>query len=136
MNNHFLVLIGDNVCLLPIVLWRQSNLILSFLLFSSSPMATKSLFGQGNHCPVLLTSLLVPDFRSADNLNFDTRFFTPKSKFGTRAFSYYAPRMWNCLPSSIKESSSLSCFKNKLKTYIFSSTPEFVGKINQYANLF
>jgi hypothetical protein len=39
--------------------------------------------------------------------------------FGDRAFSIFAPRQWNNLPASIKESSSLDVFKKRLKTHLF-----------------
>ncbi|KAJ8045707.1 hypothetical protein HOLleu_08765 [Holothuria leucospilota] len=44
------------------------------------------------------------------------RFFT---KFGERSFAVAGPRLWNPLPLEIKECSSLTNFKCKLKTYFF-----------------
>ena len=41
-------------------------------------------------------------------------------KFGERAFSVAAPLVWNRLPSDIRDISSASLFKKKLKTYLFS----------------
>lgn len=41
------------------------------------------------------------------------------STIGDRAFSVFAPRMWNRLPLSIRESQTLSEFKSQLKTHLF-----------------
>ena len=43
-----------------------------------------------------------------------------KSKFvNDRSFSFSVPRMWNSLPSSLRDTPSLSQFKSQLKTYLF-----------------
>ena len=39
--------------------------------------------------------------------------------YGARAFSVAAPTLWNTLPSDIKNSPSVSVFKNRLKTSLF-----------------
>ena len=38
---------------------------------------------------------------------------------GTRAFTWAAPEVWNKLPSDIISSPSVTCFKSKLKTFLF-----------------
>ena len=38
---------------------------------------------------------------------------------GDRAFSSYAPRLWNVLPLHIKESKNIEAFKSALKTNLF-----------------
>ena len=38
----------------------------------------------------------------------------------TGSFKYSAPRLFNNLPSSVKDSENLEIFKKKLKTYLFS----------------
>ena len=38
---------------------------------------------------------------------------------GDRAFSVYAPKLWNTLPLHLRQSSSVNCFKNDLKTWLF-----------------
>ena len=43
----------------------------------------------------------------------------PKIEKGRQSFSYAAPKLWNELPSSVKESSSLATFKKNLKTHYF-----------------
>lgn len=40
-------------------------------------------------------------------------------KFGDRAFSRTAPRLWNSLPQPVRDSSSLPLFKSRLKTFLF-----------------
>ncbi len=43
-----------------------------------------------------------------------------KSTKGGRAFSYLAPKLWNSLPDNVRGSDTLSLFKYKLKTHLFS----------------
>ena len=40
-------------------------------------------------------------------------------KFGDRAFSISAPRLWNALPQHLKDSTSCQAFKKCLKTHLF-----------------
>jgi len=42
-----------------------------------------------------------------------------KPKVGRRAFSFAAPQVWNEIPLNIRTSSSLSCYKQHLKTHYF-----------------
>jgi len=42
-----------------------------------------------------------------------------KLKFGERAFSNYAPRLWNNLPQHLKDAPSIQAFKKGLKTQLF-----------------
>ena len=37
----------------------------------------------------------------------------------TAHFSYYAPKIWNSLSDHIKNSQSVSTFKQRLKTFVF-----------------
>jgi hypothetical protein len=46
-------------------------------------------------------------------------FSKTKTKTGDRNFQAAAPKLWNLLPSNIRFSNTLSCFKNALKTYLF-----------------
>ena len=41
------------------------------------------------------------------------------SAYSNRCFSYSAPRLYNSLPDSVRESESLQSFKNRLKTFLF-----------------
>ncbi|KAI2655645.1 RNA-directed DNA polymerase from mobile element jockey [Labeo rohita] len=43
-----------------------------------------------------------------------------KSTKGGRAFSHLAPKLWNSLPDNIRGSDTLSLFKSRLKTHLFS----------------
>ncbi len=43
-----------------------------------------------------------------------------KSTKGGRAFSYLAPKLWNSLPGNVWGSDTLSLFKSRLKTHLFS----------------
>ena len=42
-----------------------------------------------------------------------------RTSYGDRAFSVAAPKLWNSLPTSIKQSTSLCSFRKQLKTYLF-----------------
>ena len=42
-----------------------------------------------------------------------------KATYGQRTFSYCAPKLWNSLPKSLKESETVTIFKMKLKTFLF-----------------
>jgi len=44
---------------------------------------------------------------------------TAETVMGERAFQRCAPRLWNNIPATVKGSTSLESFKNKLKTYLF-----------------
>ncbi|KAI5619741.1 hypothetical protein C0J50_20658, partial [Silurus asotus] len=43
-----------------------------------------------------------------------------KSTKGGRTFSHLAPKLWNSLPDGVRGSDTLSQFKCRLKTYVFS----------------
>ncbi len=43
-----------------------------------------------------------------------------KSTKGGRDFSYLAPKLWNSLPDNVRGSDTLSLFKYRLKTHLFS----------------
>uniref|UniRef100_A0A8C1LVW7 Reverse transcriptase domain-containing protein n=2 Tax=Cyprinus carpio TaxID=7962 RepID=A0A8C1LVW7_CYPCA len=44
---------------------------------------------------------------------------TRTTSLGSRAFGFAAPHLWNSLPVEVRNSSSLSVFKSRLKTYLF-----------------
>ena len=51
-----------------------------------------------------------------------TLLFQPKTQyitFADRAFSCYAPRLWNQLPNHIRNSNSITMFKKLLKSHLF-----------------
>uniref|UniRef100_A0A3B4C3D6 Reverse transcriptase domain-containing protein n=1 Tax=Pygocentrus nattereri TaxID=42514 RepID=A0A3B4C3D6_PYGNA len=43
-----------------------------------------------------------------------------KVSSGGRAFSYKAPKLWNDLPETVRDSDTVSIFKTRLKTHLFS----------------
>ncbi len=43
-----------------------------------------------------------------------------KSTKEGRTFSYLAPKLWNSLPDNVRGSATLSLFKSRLKTHLFS----------------
>ena len=45
--------------------------------------------------------------------------FTKRKTFADRSFSIAGPRLWNCLPKTIRESPNPDCFKKHLQTYMF-----------------
>ena len=66
-------------------------------------------------------------FRSAS----DTRIFhVPKvyrRTLGERSFQYIGPVIWNSLSFSVRHATTLSTFKSKLKTHLFSSAYWFLA---------
>ncbi len=44
-----------------------------------------------------------------------------RSKEGEAAFSVYAPQKWNTLPDTVRHATSVTIFKNRLKTHLFST---------------
>ena len=53
-------------------------------------------------------------------------------KFGDRAFSIGAPRLWNALPQHLKDSTSCQAFKKCLKTHLFRLA--HWGVVDYYSN--
>ena len=60
----------------------------------------------------------------------DTRIFRVprvcRRTLGERSFQYIGPVIWNSLPFSVRHATSLSSFKSKLKTHLFSSAYWFI----------
>jgi hypothetical protein len=59
--------------------------------------------------------------RSCMSINLVQRNFKPKPSrtYGDRAFSVYAPILWNGLPPSLRNMTTFAPFKSALKTFIF-----------------
>ena len=53
------------------------------------------------------------------NHNFDLTVHRTRLKYGDRAFTNGAPKLWNTLPMDIKTAHSVVQFKKRLKTYLF-----------------
>ena len=74
-------------------------------------------------CPQYLTNLL-EHRKSARSLRSNSQdlLIQPTCKTrtcGDRAFSVCAPKIWNTVPLEIRQSSTVSLFKKKLKTFLF-----------------
>ena len=52
-----------------------------------------------------------------------------KKSLAQRAFTSYAPLLWNCLPAEISQSDRLNCFKNKLKTRLFRKSYKLLDEV-------
>ena len=87
-----------------------------------------------NSAPVLLANTLsLTPLSSRSTLTLSIKFHC--SKYGRRSFSYCAPRLWNCLPQSLRAVNNLPLFKTHLKTYLFSSYDLLIQKYCHYAKL-
>jgi len=77
------------------------------------------------YAPQYLTDMMVPvsqlagrsHLRSAHKGTYDTPRIS--TTFGSRSFSYAAPHAWNQLPADICLISTVSTFKQHLKTHLF-----------------
>ena len=49
-----------------------------------------------------------------------------RSKYGDRAFSHVAPKLWNLLPNDVSEEDDIVEFKKKLKSFLFTRGDEFI----------
>ena len=49
-----------------------------------------------------------------------------RSRYGDRAFSHVAPKLWNILPNAISEILDVVDFKTKLKTFLMTRGDEFI----------
>ena len=54
------------------------------------------------------------------------------TRYGDRAFSNCAPRLWNALPLDIRSSNSISYFRSHLKHVLFSNFDTFISQANIY----
>ena len=54
------------------------------------------------------------------------------TSYGDRAFTNAAPRLWNALPSSLRNSESLTYFKAHLKHHLISNFIEYASEVNKY----
>ena len=86
------------------------------------------------HSPTLLSSLLVPKFTNNGEVShdYDIRFFFPTLEVGRRAFVYYAPRLWNCLPIELRKCETKILFKIHLKTFLWSFYDSLMNDFNHY----
>ncbi|KAI2663088.1 Collagen alpha-5(VI) chain [Labeo rohita] len=109
---HFVYLNGESSQLSP-VKFRIS--------YKIALLTYKALNGLA---PAYLTSLL-PRYNPSRSLRSQNSglLVVPriaKSTKGGRAFSHLAPKLWNSLPDNVRGSDTLSLFKSRLKTHLFS----------------
>ena len=59
--------------------------------------------------------------RSSDDKRcFDNSHIPKRVTHGERAFSFYGPKIWNSLPFHIRHAETITSFKSRLKTFLFS----------------
>ena len=91
--------------------------------------------------PSLLSALLVRKFPYSTpdeedfNCDFHEGLYYPNLNIGRRAFCFYAPRLWNVLPMSIRSVTTIDDYKNKLKTYLWQSFDELMVNYNRFRNM-
>ena len=82
--------------------------------------------------PTYLSDLLQPmipsrSLRSSKHAHLQ---YTPgpriNTRYGDRAFSVAAPKLWNSLPITIRNATSIECFKSNLKRFLFNSPNWFI----------
>ena len=66
--------------------------------------------------------------RNPRNVTLYTRYYN-RSKYGKRAFEYYASRYWNILPVNIRCIDNVSSFKTALKSYLIVNFTDFKQKV-------
>ena len=82
----------------------------------------KSLNGMAPHYLqdlITLRPVAKPGLRSEKTFQQLVIPFTRRKMLANRALSSIAPRWWNQLPTDIKKSQNIDCFKAKLKTHLF-----------------
>ena len=83
-------------------------------------LSYKCLYGSA---PVYLRELIAPyspprDLRSRE-ANLLQQMWTRLPTMGERAFCSAAPKLWNSLPSYLRQNQTVGTFKKGLKTYLF-----------------
>jgi len=104
----------------PILMKHHWLPVKSCIKYTILLLTYKSLHGLA---PQYITDLIHPYTQSRSLRSSDKDLLVvPKSRlktFGDRAFCIGAPSLWNKLPHDIRSASSLSTFKNQLKTHLF-----------------
>ena len=91
--------------------------------------------------PSLLSALLIRKFPYSTpaeddfNCDFHEGLYYPNLNIGRRAFRFYAPRLWNVLPMSIRSVTTIDDYKKKLKTYLWQSYDELMYNYNRFRNM-
>ena len=53
--------------------------------------------------------------------------FTHQNKYGSRAFSFVRPKLWNMLPRDIQSVDDTHDFKKALKTFLMRNGEKFIS---------
>ena len=80
--------------------------------------------------PIPLMKLI--DVSNHSTLQLKINNYIPKSGLGDRSFKYYAPRLWNTLPVTVRLCENAEKFKGKLKNYLINNFDELKCKLNIY----
>ena len=72
-------------------------------------------------------------FRHSDILILNQLQFN--SKYGRRSFSYIGPRLWNEIPSNMKQITDIEVFKKHLKTFMYTNFEDFKAKVFKYVEI-
>ena len=81
-----------------------------------------------NIAPVYIANTLI----KCENREFVLIIPRTNTKYGDRAFSNCAPRLWNALPLSIRASCTASYFRSHLKHHLFANFDAFMANANIY----
>ena len=81
-----------------------------------------------NSCPIYMKDILT----ILDDENRVLKVYKCNNSYGERAFSIYAPKLWNALPEYLRKSATILYFKKQLKHYLFNYYDEFIRKVNVY----
>ena len=99
------------------------------IVFKIALLVFKALIGLA---PVYLQDLLSYKDLSTSRRPCDLYVPIASTKYGIRAFSTVGPKVWNQLPSNIKECSEVTIFKKKLKTHLFNLDESDVRKLGLF----
>jgi len=60
---------------------------------------------------------------------------SPMSVLGHKAFTFYAPRLWNALPRYLSYILDINLFKTSLKTYLFTDFHDYKSRVNRLVKI-
>ena len=83
-----------------------------------------------NMSPTYISELLIPIKENSTLLQIPRS----NSTYGDRAFSSYAPKLWNALPLELRNICTLETFKSHVKHHLFTSFQVYISKAFMYRN--
>ena len=89
-----------------------------------------------NQCPDYLNKVFCPvDDNGVTTRSCNKKLKLPsrKSKLGMQSLSYVGPSTWKKLPSNLKTTTSVNCFKHDIKKYCLEKLGETEADIYSYA---